>query len=105
MVDEGLFTEPGIGKLSDCHFELAFVLANRTDPRRDRTAIGDLVGRGFDLRTGRKSDRDSVLGIAVFLFLPTVGDGGSAEGEGCQNQGDRAHLGFLLTNVMCHRDS
>lgn len=67
MVEDRTFCQAAIGDFSDCYLEHAVVLTGRMDMRFDRSFIGDPVGLGLDLRFGRKSDREGIVGIPVFL--------------------------------------
>jgi hypothetical protein len=92
VVDENTFFKVGAREFSHRHLENDVVLADRIDPRCDRAASGDLVGRTFNLRIDRKGDPEGIVGIVV--FLPALRGGGSTGDERGQDERDRAHLGF-----------
>src|SRR5712671_2744620 len=95
MVDDSAFLQPGTGQGSDRHLENDVVSADRIYARRDRAAIGDLVGRDLDLRIGRKGYRKGVVGIAV--FCPALRRGGSDCYKCRENKGDQAHFRSSLS--------
>ena len=86
MVEDDAFLQVGAGEIGDHHLEDGVVLADRIDARRDRAAVGDLIGRGFDLRSGGKGDREGIVGIGV--FLPALGGGGTAGDQRRQDKSD-----------------
>jgi hypothetical protein len=77
VVDDRGFLRAGIAEVRDGHLELGVVAANGIDAGVDGAITGDPPARGFDLRLGRKADREGIVGIAV--FLPALRRGGIGE--------------------------